>query len=153
MNKIPDNYRQLKPNETLRKGDLYHYQKQTNWIEIMPCNSERTVASWPEYVFFRRRHTAKQAVKPVTFVKPAVKDNTKKDKKLVVTFTYPSSQTGREVERTVQVISLTPEYLTGLEIINLWSDENRGYLPLYQFKKFNRGCIKDAGDIKVVSFE
>jgi hypothetical protein len=155
MNKIPANYRQLKPTETLRKGDLYHQKSGNQSIDIMPADSDRSAGSWTDYVFFRRRHTAvKPVAKPVakTLTQP-VKVATKGDKKLVVTFIYPSRKTGKDIERTVQVISLTREYLTGLEITNVWSDENLDYLPRYQFKKFTRGAIRYSGDIQVVSYE
>lgn len=64
------------------------------------------------------------------FAKPIPTGNQVK-KNPLVTFSYPSSETGVDRMRFVRLISATPHYLVGLEITASAPGK-----PRYQFKKF-----------------
>jgi len=150
MNEL-ENYRQLKPHELLRPGDKYVYiSSPKKVVGTMQCIPVGGLAPdhWPEYRFYRRRHTAKNL-----FIKhPQDQDRLKPEKKLVVTFYYPSHSGKCNVDRKVQVIDLNDEYLTGLEMTNVWETGKNQYRTNYQFKKFLRTKIKH-NEITVESYQ
>ena len=150
MNEL-ENYRQLKPHELLRPGDKYVYipdpKKVVGTMKYIPVGG-LVADHWHEYRFYRRRHTAKNL-----FIKhPQDQDRLKPEKKLVVTFSYPSRKETYSVERKVQVIDLNDEYLTGLEMTLLWETGKNQYRTNYQFKKFLRTKIKH-NEITVESYQ
>ena len=170
MNKIPDNYRKLKPNETVKAGDLYHIANFPYNVEKLRRNVGAKVSEWAEYDFFRRKHTKiqvptiqqqlnvcvnrkKNTVKVYTPTKRNVKPVADKtNPKLLVSFMYRSKSLGYNINRIVQVISLNDDYLIGLERIPK-SDGDSNYK--WQFKKFNVLKIDQiyGNYIKVVSYE
>jgi len=150
---IPNNYRQLKPNENLRRGDLYRY-KDTGAVQKL-TNANGFASSYPHYTFWRRRHTKyvpPAAPKPRQRVDPQVGvEGSAKVKKVQVEFDYPHE--GKVITREVQLISLDDKYLTGLEIGARWDKEARQWKTSYQFKKFRRDRIKAGGQIYLSKFE
>jgi hypothetical protein len=140
--KIPDNYRQLKPDEIIRKGDLYRCE---NGGQIFPV-----INSSHLYTFWRRRHTKQIIVPPVSpvqvFVKRArasVSTATKPVKNVtVVSFHYNFRV------RLVQVISLDKTYLTGLEITR----EQGSSKLKYQFKKYLLSRMGGNGSVQLEHF-
>jgi hypothetical protein len=134
---IPSNYRQLKPNETIRKGDLY---RQAWDKSIHPVNNSigRTVGDYPSgsYTFWRRRHT-KQVATSAPVTKRQTKTDEPKKTVTVVSFSYPGSQSHVPRLRTVQLISLDDKYLVGLEITGDHPGEYK-----FQFKRYSRWKIR-----------
>ena len=155
---IPNNYRQLKSTEPLRKGDLYY---RWNWKDRSTKQpiiyrlrgslyGPPTAGDYRDYLFFRRRHT--KVVAPARRVDPQVGvEGSAKVKKVQVEFDYPHE--GKVITREVQLISLDDKYLTGLEIGARWDKEARQWKTSYQFKKFRRDRIKAGGQIYLSKFE
>ena len=65
------------------------------------------------------------------------------EKNPLVRFYYPSSKTGVNTWRTVRLISATPYYMVGLEVIR---EDNK---LRYQYKKF---CSPKVGDFSLLEF-
>ena len=123
-----DNHRQLKPNEIIRKGDLYTLNN--GEPDRVKFTIGRTPDDYPynvdcnvHYKFYRRKHTKKPA--PVTKKKVVAKYPT-------VNFKYKGQH------REVQVIKLDDKYITGLEVIR------EGVKLKYQFKKFLRARLQSS---------
>lgn len=140
MKNILENYRQLKPNEVIRKGDFY---KSANGriIEL----AKGSIGTKPDYytdsglTFWRRKHTAKKvsaSIRRASMVN--VKPNV-----ATVNFTYYKN--GHDKYHVVQLISLDSNYLIGLDI---------GYKDgkaTYQFKKFL--CSRIDGGVYLTSYQ
>jgi hypothetical protein len=158
---IPNNYRQLKPNEIVRKGDLY---RQERGGQVFPVKNSLGcfVGSYLSLTFWRRRHVKKSqlVVVPTNFpyhIKPkrltqlhnrikkvvtsSTKTETPKKNVTIVSFGYNYKS------RQVQLISLDSKYLVGLEITR---DDWSRYK--YQFKKFLRSNIENHGTIYLSHF-
>jgi len=123
MKTIPKNYRKLKSNETLRKGDLYYY-KVPDRIIRMSHNSNNHVSDFPQHHFFRRSHV-KVSVKANVVIQP-------KKNVPIVYFGYNGKT------RRVQIISCDKNYLKGLEMT--WNGEKYKY----QFKSYLTRNISDT---------
>lgn len=142
---IPSNYRQVKTDDTIRKGDLYRSKLDLNLVGSARWSIGHKAGDYSDYTFWRPRKTVK--VKPSSGASwlPHPKQTTpKKDtgaKKnvTIVEFTYNWKS------RRVQLISLDSGYLTGLEITREGSRYN------YQFKKYLRYKI-DNGLIRLYHF-
>ena len=151
---IPNNYRQLKPNEKLRRGDLYRRIPNGEVLKLSWDNPS-PAGAYSTHCFWRRRHTkvvTPAAPKPKRRVDPQVGvEGSAKVKKVQVEFDYPHE--GKVITREVQLISLDDKYLTGLEIGARWDKEARQWKTSYQFKKFRRDRIKAGGQIYLSKFE
>jgi len=144
--KVPSNYGPVKPNKTLRKGDIYIHKNDSDVSGVMAHNNpSRTAGSYPDYIFYRRRHI-RQA--PVVHTLTSAADVTKQQAKniTVVSFGYPSSKWDVMIHRIVQLISFDDKYLIGLE----WVEKRNGRRE-YQFKKFLRSRI-NSGRIQLVKY-
>jgi hypothetical protein len=128
MTTIPNNYRQLTSDEVYKNGDLYYNIHRPLEIQIIRCGEGIATKHYPDYKFFRRRHTKK--------VKPTIVLATGKTKAAVVSFCYPHNCL--PVTRTVQVISMDSKYLTGLERTCAGSKFK------YQFKRFTLNKMRTA---------
>lgn len=157
--KIPLNVRKLKPSEFLRKGDWF-FDNDTKMVQQMSNDNDLTAGDWPNYSFFRRKHTAKKklGIKQIsdgvdklneasnkitkafapTYSKLATVEKQDGVKHVYVRFQYPSSEYGYLKVRDVQVISMDETYLTGLEKSDT-TKENGKYK--WSFKKFLRSKI------------
>ena len=139
MSKNLDNYRQLKPAEIIRAGDLYDNKSGVS----NPTPVKHSIGKTPNdgysyYTFWRRRHTKKQSttLTPPTAAQLSAQPPVKDGKPvLVVSFYYHGTR------RTVHVIKFDNRYLKGLEITQTGRREN--YKPRYQFKSFLRDGIQD----------
>ena len=87
---IPSNYRQLKPNEIIRKGDLYRLIQEWDDNAIPVRNSIGRIVSAYPYTFWRRRHT-KNVVSQAPIAKAKTKTDEPKKTVTVVSFSYPGS--------------------------------------------------------------
>ena len=143
--KIPFNYRQLKPNEIIREGDLY---QRGGWDKNPVKNSIGRIVDdyYPSlYTFWRRRHTKKVVTVPVIVkrAKASVSTAAKPVKNVtVVSFHYNFRV------RLVQVISLDKTYLTGLEITR----EQGSSKLKYQFKKYLLSRMGGNGSVQLEHF-
>lgn len=133
---IPSNYRQLKTDEIIRKGDLYRQGWDGNAIPVRNSIG-KTVSAYPEntYTFWRRRHT-KPVVASTQVATPSKASKPKKTV-TVVSFSYTGSQSHVPRLRTVQLISLDDKYLTGLEVTG---DQPGDYT--FKFKRYLRWKIR-----------
>jgi len=134
---IPSNYRQLKPTEVVRKGDLYRRESDKAVYPVrhsVGC----VVGSYPSnlYTFWRRRHTKKVVTQSYKTPATAKTDEPKKTV-TVVSFSYPGSQSHVPRLRTVQLISLDDKYLVGLEVTGDSPGEYK-----FQFKRYLRWKIR-----------
>ena len=137
--KIPSNYRQLKPDEIIRKGDLY--QSVFDKLIVAPVRHSigNKASSRPDYTFWRRRHTKATPLSRVAAASTSAQPTANKKNVTIVEFTYNWKA------RRVQLISLDAKYLTGLEITREGSRYN------YQFKKYLRYKV-DNGLISLYHF-
>lgn len=117
-----DNHRELKSDETIRKGDLYVSDHEVKPVKHSIGLTPRQYGK--HYRFFRRRHTKKPNVtiakrNPITIAtKPPGNVPKPTPRFPLVKFKYPSSKRwGAPMERTVKVIALDSVYLTGLEVV------------------------------------
>ena len=133
---IPSNYRQLKPNEIIRKGDLYRLIQEWDDNAIPVRNSIGRIVSAYPYTFWRRRHT-KNVVSQAPIAKAKTKTDEPKKTVTVVSFSYPGSQSHVPRLRTVQLISLDDKYLVGLEVTGDRPGEYK-----FQFKRYSRWKIR-----------
>ena len=133
---IPSNYRQLKPNEIIRKGDLYRLIEEWDGNAIPVRNSIGRIVSAYPYTFWRRRHT-KQVATSASVTKRQTKTDEPKKTVTVVSFSYPGSQSHVPRLRTVQLISLDDKYLVGLEVTGDRPGEYK-----FQFKRYSRWKIR-----------
>ena len=133
---IPSNYRQLKPNEIIRKGDLYRIIQEWDDNAIPVRNSIGRIVSAYPYTFWRRRHT-KQVATSASVTKRQTKTDEPKKTVTVVSFSYPGSQSHVPRLRTVQLISLDDKYLVGLEVTGDRPGEYK-----FQFKRYSRWKIR-----------
>ena len=119
--KIPSHYRQLKPNETIRKGDLCKHEH-SNYGTVDTVSNfaiGKRSDTFNGWTFWRRRHVKKSS---------AIKTDTSKGPHsiTVVGFYYKGKN------RVVQMIKMDDTYLKGLEMN--WNKEKKKYS--YQFKSF-----------------
>ena len=129
--KTLNNHRQLKPNEVIRKGDLF---KNLEGVGIPVGGSiGALVSDWPRLNFYRRLHTKKVStpLHPATGAAPRIKPAQTGDKHPTVTFRY------KNIGRRIQVIKLDDKYLTGLELT-----VGMDFKPKWQFKKFLRSRLQ-----------
>src|SRR5271157_1962218 len=94
--KIPDNYRQLKSKEIVRKDDLFSYKNQDGQLivdkiedrlSMISLIRSRLVGDYNPMSFWRRRHTKKT---PIGLdVASLVKKPTTKKNVIEVSFDYP----------------------------------------------------------------
>jgi hypothetical protein len=136
---IPSNYRQLKTDEIVRRGDLCRHE----WDHVVfPAKNSigLSVGAYPSsiYTFWRRRH-AKATPLSRAAAAPTPAQPTAKKNVTIVEFTYNWKS------RRVQLISLDSQYLTGLEITR------EGSRYSYQFKKYLRYKI-DNGFISLYHY-
>lgn len=110
---IPSHYRRLRTNEDYQYGDLFR-----SFSTVDRCNGAGEVASWPGYMFFRRRHVKVKKVHPV-------------EKNPLVKFFYPHKD-GPATHRVVRLIGANAQYIVGLQV----NDKNR-------FKKFSRSKVQN----------
>jgi len=133
MNQIPNNYRQLKNGETIRKGDVYQNVLNPRRVGRVNNSIGRLVDGYRgDYTFWRRRHTKAPVV-----AKPAKKADV--TPVTIVEFYY------NDILRQLQVIKMDDRYLKGLEITR-----NRDGQRRYQFKSFLLGRIDDP--LRLVHF-
>lgn len=142
---IPSNYRQVKTDDTVRKGDIYRIKNRRHGIvAFVHWSIGRKVSYYPNFTFWRPRKTAKVTPSSgASWLPTPAKKQTKSDKKTVtiVVFTYNWKS------RRVQLISLDDKYLTGLEITREFCSPYK-----YQFKKFLRSRIDNHGTIYLSHF-
>lgn len=149
---VPNNFRQLKSNETIRAEDIYRNEI-TGQVQPTKFSIGRTVSNYHGYTFWRRRHTAGsntptriQRWRPfITPVVPtptvAVVQDEPKKPVTIVTFWYNSKF------HTVQVIKLDNTYLKGLDIT-----VNRDNKREYQFKTFRLDRVAQSHGIRLTHF-
>lgn len=155
--KIPNNWRQLKSGEIIRKGDKWESKINTNFTGDVEKSIGDNCDEWDGWAIWRRRHTKAKPVmasvsprlvrpqftakKPVVTRLTSGADVTEQQAKnvAVVDFHYHGKM------RTVQLISFDPKYLIGLEITLNWDNKRK-----YQFKRFLTSEI--WGTIKLIHY-
>jgi len=135
---IPSNYRQLKTDEVIRKGDLYRSKHNLTNVGPVHWTIGTVVGNTRDYTFWRRRHAKATPLSRAAAAPTPAQPTTKKNV-TIVEFTYNWKS------RRVQLISLDSQYLTGLEITR------EGSRYSYQFKKYLRYKI-DSGLIRLYHF-
>ena len=114
---LPRHYRLLRPEELLRRGDIY-----TGLTDgVVSKNPSGKAGDWPDFSIYRRRHVKVKKDKPVV-----------QNPNPLVTFYYPTSKEPRiSKRRFVRVISADVNHLIGLEVTNDSEGKQK-----YAFKKF-----------------
>jgi len=139
-----DNHRQLKPNEIIRKGDLYT-ARGSSQVKSVKHSIGQEVSECFFYNVFRRKHTAKTVT--IRIPKSGVVNTSNTPKNVPhVTFTYwKNSYSAADSKfHNVRLISMNSDYLTGLDI------QFKDGKATYKFKKFLRSR---ASGITLTSYQ
>jgi hypothetical protein len=138
---IPSHYRQLKSDETIRRGDIF-LGKESQLIRRCLYSIGDKVSQYDLFTFYRRKHV-KVGVPPMVAFNIGHAIDVKKQeypsKSPLVTFYYPSRENHLTfTRRSVRLIAADAKYVIGLDV----NDK-------FKFKKFLR---KKASMIEVVEF-
>ena len=131
-----DNYRKLKPNEVLRKDDIWVSQKNPKLSAKISGCIGNFVESYPGFDFYRRKHTKKIVSNNPTPIMDDVDAVKAKTPVTRVCFSY------MDTVRHVQVIKMDEKYLKGLEIATSKFEKTRVRKNKYKFKSFLRNKIQ-----------
>lgn len=129
--KIRSHYRQLGPDEVIRRGDLWQtvYGTLVGRVRVSIGRTPRTHSL--SYTYWRRRHVnLSKFQKPV---EPAKQQQHPIEKNPLVRFSYPSSkEPWTTVEREVRVIGANGTYIVGVQL-----NDKKGYKKFLRSKMFN----------------
>jgi hypothetical protein len=127
---IPSHYRQLGPDEVIRRGDRWQAGLGlTGKVKASIGKTPRTHSLL--YTYWRRKHVALNSVQTPPQVQ--VPKQHPIEKNPLVRFSYPSSkEPWTTVEREVRVIGANPTYIVGVQL-----NGKTGYRKFLRCKMFN----------------